>query len=132
MLKKRMTNTLNGQSTVETALVLPLVILILTGIIDFGLLFNNYLVIANASREGVRLAAVGSTDSAITASIINMTTTLDQTKLGITITPTQSSRKKGDEVTVTIVYQNQLLTPVISALMPNPVPLNSKTVMRME
>ncbi|HPD01593.1 MAG TPA: TadE/TadG family type IV pilus assembly protein, partial [Acetivibrio sp.] len=42
---------------VETALILPIVVLLLTGIIDFGILFNNYLVITNASREAARNAA---------------------------------------------------------------------------
>ncbi|NMA34448.1 MAG: pilus assembly protein, partial [Clostridiaceae bacterium] len=34
-----------GQSLVETALILPVLLLLLTGIIDFGLLFNSYLVV---------------------------------------------------------------------------------------
>ncbi|MCX7708849.1 MAG: pilus assembly protein [Clostridia bacterium] len=130
MLKRK--KGMNGQSTVEAAMILPLVILILTGIIDFGLLFNNYLVIANASREGVRLASVGSADSVINSSILNMTTTLNQSKMQVTIAPSQSLRKKGDEISVTIEYENQLLTPVISAIVPNPMHLKARTVMRME
>ena len=121
-----------GQSMVETALVLPVIILILTGIIDFGLLFNNYLVISNASREAARLAVVGTSDSSINTSITNMTGTLDQDMMTVTITPLQASRKRGDEVSVLIEYDNSLLTPVISAIVPNPVHLQSKTVMRME
>jgi Flp pilus assembly protein TadG len=121
-----------GQALVETALILPIIIVILMGIIDFGLLFNNYLVIANAAREGARSAAVGSTDALITTSINNMTATLDQTKITITISPVQAVRKKGDEVTVTVKYDNTLLTPVISAIIPNPVHLTAKTVMRVE
>ncbi|MCX7842956.1 MAG: pilus assembly protein [Clostridia bacterium] len=121
-----------GQSVVETALVLPLIILILAGIIDFGLLFNNYLVISNASREAARLAAVGASDSAINSSIINAARSLDQNLMTVTITPSQSSRKKGDEISVLITYNNRLMTPVISAIVPNPVQLRSRTVMRME
>lgn len=121
-----------GQAVVETALILPIIILILMGIIDFGLLFNNYLIIANASREGARKAAVGDGDISIVSTISNMTTTVDASKMSTTIYPAQLLRKKGDEVTVTIVYDNTLITPVISAIIPNPVRLTARTVMRME
>lgn len=121
-----------GQSLVETAFILPIIILILTGIIDFGLLFNNYMVIVNASREGARSAAVGSSDASISTAISSITSTLDQTKLTITIYPAESLRKKGDEVIVTVEYDNQLITPVVGAIVPNPVRLRGKTVMRME
>lgn len=121
-----------GQSAVETALILPIIVLILTGIIDFGLLFNNYLVITNASREAARNAAVGSTDVNINSLVAGMTSTLDNTKLKTTIYPAEALRKKGDEVTVTIEYDYKLITPVIGAVIPNPVHLKTKTVMRIE
>lgn len=131
-LKQKLLSNQKGQSIVETALVLPIIILILTGIIDFGLLFNNYLVITNASREAARNAAVGSSDLEINILVANMTSTLDQTKLATTIYPAESLRKKGDEVTITVEYDNMLLTPVISSIIPNPMHLTAKTVMRME
>jgi hypothetical protein len=43
-----------GQSLVETALVVPLLLLLVVGVIDVGRAFNNYIIIANASREGAR------------------------------------------------------------------------------
>jgi len=85
---------------VETALILPIIILILMGIIDFGFLFNSYLIIINASREGARYAAVGSTDTEITSIVTNISSTLDPVNLTTTITPEESLRKKGDEVSV--------------------------------
>lgn len=132
MTKNEVLSSKKGQSLVETALVLPIIVLILMGIIDFGLLFNNYLVLNNASREAARIAAVGSTDANIITSISNMTSTLDQTKIVTTITPSEAYRKKGDEVTIIIEFNNALLTPVISAIIPNPVHLKAKTVMRVE
>jgi hypothetical protein len=47
-----------GASAVEFALVLPLLIVILFGIIEFGLLMYNQAVITNASREGARAGIV--------------------------------------------------------------------------
>lgn len=48
-----------GVAMVEFAIILPLLILILFGIIDFGLLMYNKQVITNASREGARVKAMG-------------------------------------------------------------------------
>ncbi len=132
MLRKARLSGQKGQSIVETALILPIIILILTGIIDFGLMFNNYLVITNASREAARNAAVGATDAEIAIMVANMTSSLDATKLSTSIYPSQALRKKGDEVVVTIEYDNALLTPIISSIIPNPMHLEAKTTMRME
>lgn len=129
---KNILSTKKGQSIIETALIMPIIILILMGIIDFGLLFNNYLVITNASREGARSAAVGSTDSKVIDTVISITSTLDQTKMTTSIYPSESLRKNGDQVTVTVDYDYYLLTPVISAIIPNPVHIKGKTVMRVE
>lgn len=45
-----------GAQLVEFALVLPLLLLVLLGILDFGLLFQRYEVLTNAAREGARIA----------------------------------------------------------------------------
>ena len=46
-----------GQSLVELALVMPLLILLLTGIADLGRAFYSYIQITNAAREGARAAS---------------------------------------------------------------------------
>lgn len=125
-------NQRKGQSLVETALILPIMILILMGIIDFGLMFNNYMIISNASREGARGAAVGMTDALITSMVSDITSTLDQTKLVTKIDPYETPREKGTEVTVTVEYDYKLLTPIISAIIPNPMHIKGMTVMRIE
>lgn len=121
-----------GQSIVETALVLPILVLLLTGIIDFGFMFNNYLVVSNASREGARAAAVGASDVEIQDAVENVAASLSLTKLSISISPAESVRKKGDEVVVTVLYDYDMITPIIGALVPDPLNLQGRTVMRME
>jgi Flp pilus assembly protein TadG len=49
-----------GQAIVELALTLPLLMLILLGVFDFGLMFQQYEVVTNAAREGARLAVLTS------------------------------------------------------------------------
>jgi Flp pilus assembly protein TadG len=48
----------NGQSLVEFAVVLPVFLLVLAGIIDFGLGLYSQMTIINASREGARFGVV--------------------------------------------------------------------------
>jgi hypothetical protein len=45
----------SGQAVIELALTLPLLLLVLTGIIDFGFQFQRYEVVTNAAREGARV-----------------------------------------------------------------------------
>jgi Flp pilus assembly protein TadG len=47
-----------GQTLVEFALVLPILALLLFGVIQFGIVFNNYLTLTDAVRAGARKAAV--------------------------------------------------------------------------
>jgi Flp pilus assembly protein TadG len=47
-----------GQTMVEFAIVLPVLCLLLFGVIQFGILFNNYVTLTDAVRAGARKAAV--------------------------------------------------------------------------
>ena len=51
-----------GQSLIELALILPVLMFILVGIVDFGRVFNAYIIITNAAREGARYGAMHPTD----------------------------------------------------------------------
>ena len=52
----------HGAAAVELALVLPILILLLGGIIDFGFAFNTQISLTHAAREGVRVEAIGTGD----------------------------------------------------------------------
>jgi Flp pilus assembly pilin Flp len=52
----------DGAAAVEFALLLPLLILLLFGFIQFGLAFNSRIQATNAAREAARLAVVGIDD----------------------------------------------------------------------
>ncbi len=122
-----------GQSLVETAIILPIVLLLVMGIIEFGLLFNNYILISNASREGARKASLGGTDSEVIQTIQNMTTSLNLSNMTITISPDYSSRRHGAEVQVAINYRSPLITPIIDNLFPGGVAeLKNASIMRVE
>ena len=131
MFAKRLKNK-KGQSIVEFALVLPLLLLLLAGIVDFGRIMNAYLVTNYASREGVRQAALGQTDSVITDTVKRVAGNLDPTILQIQITPSKSSRVRGTETTVRVTYQIDEITPAIGVFIPDPYVINTSTSMRVE
>jgi len=47
-----------GSELIELALVLPILLLVLAGIMDFGFLFQRFEVVTNAAREGARLGSL--------------------------------------------------------------------------
>jgi hypothetical protein len=79
-----MRRTPRGQSMVEIAILLPLLLLILMMILDLGRAVYYYSVIHNAAREGARFGVVNyhnvTTSAALTASIV---TTAKELAIGI-------------------------------------------------
>jgi hypothetical protein len=73
-----------GAELVEFAIVLPLLLLVLFGIVDFGMLFQRYQVVTNAAREGARVAVLPLYDDADVAARVSQYLTA----AGLTETPT--------------------------------------------
>lgn len=69
-------NCRSGTASVEFALVLPLLLGLLFGIIEFGLLFKDQLSLQQAAREGARTAGVGKLRAEVNNRIITTATTL--------------------------------------------------------
>jgi Flp pilus assembly protein TadG len=62
----------HGQSVVELALILPLLIVIAIGVVEAGYAMRNHLVVSAANREGIRFAARGRfTDAAVADRVIS-------------------------------------------------------------
>jgi Flp pilus assembly protein TadG len=121
-----------GQALVEMALILPLLILILMGTMEFGRIFHSYLLITNASREGARAGIISGTDPEIKSKVKDVAATLGLTDDQITITPAPSARTRGVPLTVKVDYSVNLITPVLDFIVPNPFSLTASTTMRME
>jgi Flp pilus assembly protein TadG len=99
-----------GQAMVEFALVLPILMALLLGIIQFGIVFNNYITLTDATRAGARQAAVsrfvGDSGASAKAAVENSAQGLDQKQLAPTISVTASPdwNTPGNDVTVTASY----------------------------
>jgi Flp pilus assembly protein TadG len=95
----------NGQTTAEFALVLPLLALILFGVIQFGIAFNNYIALTDAVRAGARKGAVGrhlsDPEAAVIAQVRTAATDLDPADLAIDV---ESSWLAGEDVRVHASY----------------------------
>lgn len=62
----------SGATIVEFALLLPVLLAILLGILESGWMTKNYLTLANATRDGARVAAVGQSTAATETRIKNL------------------------------------------------------------
>ena len=91
----------------EFALVLPLLALLLFGVIQFGLVFQNYVTLTDAVRAGSRQAAVGRhLDDPIGAAeerVRESAANLDQVKLEVDVDP-PAVWEPGADVTVEATY----------------------------
>jgi Flp pilus assembly protein TadG len=94
-----------GQSMTEFALVLPILVILLFGVIQFGIAFNNYITVTDAVRAGARKGAVGrhlqNPEAAVEQSVRNAATDLRQSDLNVSVT---SSWQHGEDVSVTGSY----------------------------
>jgi hypothetical protein len=61
----------NGQALVEFALILPVLLLIILGILEFGWLFNSQITVTSSAREGARVACVTDEEGKIKSAIKN-------------------------------------------------------------
>jgi len=107
----------------EFALVLPLLALLLFGVIQFGLVFNNYLTLTDAVRSGSRKAAVSrhrpNPPLEATTAVRNAATDLRQSDLQVTATASPSWTP-GAEATVSASYPYQIKllgVPIMSGRM---------------
>ncbi len=103
-----------GQSLVEFALVLPIFLLLVFAIIDFGVGFHAWLTVTNSAREGARLGAVRGSASDIEQRVRDTADSLDQANLAVTVTNAQGS--SGQSVVVDVDYDYTLITPLDNIL----------------
>lgn len=106
-----------GQSLVEFTLVLPIFLILLFGLVDFGRAFYTWMLVTNAAREGARAAAVQSdsatVDSKLYASICSSypsSCSLDTSKM--TVVKTNVGGARGSETSVDITYAFSYVTPI--------------------
>ncbi len=121
-----------GQTIVELAVVLPVVLLMLFGMVEFGRAYHAYVTVQHATREGARLGITGASDEAIRQRILDTSAGLDPARFEISISPARAERVKGSSLTVAVRYLFPLWIPLITALVGDGIPLEAELIMRVE
>ncbi|GAB4251824.1 MAG: hypothetical protein Kow00129_12690 [Thermoleophilia bacterium] len=124
--QKRKTNE-DGVAAVELALVLPILLIIVFGILDFGLYFYNDLQLTHVARDAARHLSVGD-EAAASATIGNallISTTIDSQSLDAGTT--------AEDATVTLTATYQTLTPLPALVgIGNTLGIDATAIMRRE
>jgi Flp pilus assembly protein TadG len=130
-----------GAALVEFALVLPLLLVLVFGTIEFGLLMFNQQIITNASREGARFGIVQDIPRKTLAEITAVVTSYTADHLvtfGVPNVPAVSVDNSGgtsfgDDLKVTVTYQYDFLVlPNFITSLAGNVTLRAQTVMKYE
>lgn len=104
----------SGQAMVEFALIIPIFILILFAVIDFGHLLSTNIAVTNAAREGARTGITCASDSDFSSRVENRvhTSAPDLKTSNLSISATKTGSSGNQDVVVTLEYIVEPLTPV--------------------
>ena len=94
----------SGQATVEFALALPVLLIVVLGLVQVGVAVRNELAVELAAREGARAAAVSS-NGASSASRAAAS--------AVSLPMSVSTSSRGSAVTVTVTYVDPTDVPII-------------------
>jgi Flp pilus assembly protein TadG len=128
---KRLAKDRRGQSLVETAVVLPIILLLFCGVVDFGWIMGNQIIAENGCREGARLGAVVASQGDCVTQVEDrvLAVTPDFAHDGITVT----TERGGGDIRVTVDYTFKILTPIAQMLFgKEDYTVNSTCVMKAE
>jgi Flp pilus assembly protein TadG len=116
-----------GATALEFAIVAPLLLILIMGMLEFGLMYNAQITVTHAAREGARLAAVDTFDQATVEQRAFPLTSAD----GLSIVLTQPD---AESVRVTVTYPwTWRIVPLGGPLdLGDPPTLSSSATMRKE
>jgi Flp pilus assembly protein TadG len=130
---RKLLQTDGGQALVETAIVLPVVVLMLFGILDAGRIFYTWNVVTNSAREGARVGAVQTTYN---VNAVKVAAAAAGASVGVTaanVNPTCPGTCGSSSLLSVQVSKNvSMITPVISAIFGSTVNVTNTAVMRRE
>ncbi|MDQ0256986.1 hypothetical protein J2S74_004431 [Evansella vedderi] len=131
-----------GQSLVEMALVIPLLILLVVGIFDIGRILYTYSELHFTTQETVRLGAFGRSNNEITdfaernfksGNSIDLIVEICTFKVnGENKVCSPDSLKSGDYVNVKLQYPVKTLVPFFNSIFQDPILLTSDSTIRIE
>jgi Flp pilus assembly protein TadG len=129
-----------GAAAIEFALILPVLVLLILGIIEFSVALYDKAVVTNASREGARAGIVFRDPPVTDGEIVSVVTSYCQNRMitfgspgQVATTVLREGMASGDDLTVRVQYQYQFLAvPNFIVALAGGIQLGGQTVMRME
>jgi len=129
-----------GASAVEFAIILPILVLLIFGIIEFSVALYDKAMITNASREGARAGIVYRVPSVTDGEITNIVNSYlgsslitFGTAVAASTTVTRTGYNPGDDLKVTVNYNYTfLIIPSFVTSLSGGINMAAETVMRME
>jgi len=126
----------NGQSLVEFALVMPILLIFIMGMIEYGWILNAKINLTSAAREGIRTAVV-STDDRSTKAFTAASTAVSGVSGLTLINDTQHYKyyevlDEVDNVRNAVVEIKGNVKPIVGIFVGDPFVIESKAVMRIE
>jgi len=119
-LKSKRKRREGGQSAVELALTLPLLLLLIFGMLEMGWLASTRLVLDNITREGVRSGIIATSAAANTQDVIDRINDMKPAHLtntlNVTVTYSNPSNFRDGDITVVTTYNLPPLTPLTAFL----------------
>lgn len=116
-----------GQATLELALTLPVLALLLAALVEVGLVVSDQARLWHAAREGARVAAVDADAEDVLAAAERP----GLRPLDVAVFPAPRLRRQGDPITVRVTYSPKSRIPLFHSLLER-VELEARGVMRIE
>ncbi|MFC4394948.1 TadE/TadG family type IV pilus assembly protein [Arthrobacter sedimenti] len=112
-----------GAAAVEFAILLPLLLMLVLGTIEFGRAYNAQITLTNAARDGVRVMAINNDPTAAKKAAQNAAASVSTIPVS-DITLSSPTCSTGNQVTLTIKYTLSTITGIAG-----PFPMTGKGVM---
>jgi Flp pilus assembly protein TadG len=125
-----------GQALVEFALVVPVLLILVLGIVDFGWALRSWITVTNSAREGAHIGAVGASCEDIQQSTVGASAGL-LTAGDVSVENCQG--EPGTSVVVTVTHDYSFVTPLGTLVttfsggaLPSTITMTSSSDMRIE
>jgi Flp pilus assembly pilin Flp len=121
-----------GAAIVEFAIILPILLLLVMGIIQFGFIFNGQITLTSAVREGARYAVVGNTDADVVKRVKDSAVALLLSTPTVTIDRYDGKDNPKESLTVEAKGTVDVIMPFLDIFTGKKVELTGKSTMRVE
>ena len=127
-IRRRCQRRSRGQALVETALILPILLILVMGVIDIGRVIFAHVQLQEATHEGALYGAYNPNPTSAVQARVTNSSDADWVS-GATVTVTCTTSPAPGRVTVSSTYNLTLLTPIIPDLLGvAAVPLSANSV----